>query len=234
MARVPAHHSFPDPRSADADGLVARGGDFDPDRLLSAYRRGIFPWPESPRRQYFWFSPDPRLIFEPGRFHISRRLARQIRSEEFEIRLDTSFVEVMRTCGEIPRRNHPAGSWITPTLRESFAELHQRGHAHSIETWREGTLVGGAYGLGIGRAFFAESMFSAVPNASKVALAALCRFALDREIGLIDAQVPSDHLLSLGGIVIDRDAFLQRLAPLVDQPSIPGPWAWTRGRGGWI
>lgn len=234
MARIPIltrHHRFPDPRSADAEGLVAAGGDFAPDRLLQAYRRGIFPWP-CQDHELLWFSPDPRLIFEPARFHVSRRLAREIRRGTFEIRLDTAFADVMRMCGEIPRRDQE-GTWITKPLRDAFAELHRRGHAHSVEVWRDGVLVGGTYGLELGRAFFAESMFSAATNASKVALTALCRVARDRDLDLIDAQLPSDHLLSLGGIVVPRDAFLDRLDRPIAAPTCPRPWAWPHGGADW-
>ncbi|HKK50111.1 MAG TPA: leucyl/phenylalanyl-tRNA--protein transferase, partial [Myxococcota bacterium] len=148
---------FPSPREGDRRGLLAHGGDLRPERLLSAYAQGVFPWYDEP--PILWHSPDPRMVLEPGDLRVSRSLAKRARRQPFEIRMDTAFSEVIRACSEIPRAGQ-AGTWITPEMIEAYVALHELGFAHSIEAWRDGILVGGLYGLSLGRIFFGESMFA--------------------------------------------------------------------------
>ncbi len=204
------------------NGLIAIGGDLSPERLLAAYRRGIFPWYEQ-GQPILWWTPNPRLIIEPRQFHVSRRLRRKLRNSPFEIRVDTAFEQVIEACAQ--PRTHGAGTWITPEMQRAYCRLAVLGYAHSVETWREGALVGGVYGVALGAAFFGESMFSRVTDASKVALRALCEQLLPYPHSLLDGQVPSRHLLSLGGTLLAREAFVRRLRTAV---AAPGPWEPTR------
>ena len=209
-------YSFPDPREAnDPEGLVAVGGDLSPMRLLSAYRRGIFPW-FTYRRMPYWFSPNPRLVLEPSRFHLSKSLQRVIQSGKFEIRYDTAFADVITKCAAIKREGQH-GTWITKPFIESYTQLHTMGYAHSVETYYYGRLVGGLYGVQVGRLFCGESMFSIMSDASKVALHALVLQSLEWEFELIDCQVPTDHLQRMGAEVMDREHFLQRISQLQER-----------------
>jgi leucyl/phenylalanyl-tRNA--protein transferase len=213
---------FPSPESADAGGLVAVGGDLSIPRLLDAYRQGIFPWYEA-GGPILWWSPDPRLVLEPQAFRASRSLCAVIRRGTFEVRLDTAFADVIRACAETKRR-HEEGTWITPEVQSAYTTLHEIGYAHSIESWSDGELVGGLYGLLIGRCFFGESMFSRRTDASKVALAALVEHLNKLDVPLIDCQVTSAHLLSLGAREIPRAEFLRRLKEALEYPTQREKW----------
>ena len=200
---------FPDPRSAlkDPDGLLAAGGDLSTDRLILAYQHGIFPW-FSADQAILWWSPDPRCIIEPAKVHISRSLRKHVRKHNFRISFDQAFEQVIGFCA---RPEDDEGTWITDEMQEAYIELHQLGVAHSVELWRDDLLVGGLYGLSLGRCFFGESMFSRESNASKVAFAALCRQMERWGCPLIDCQVENPHLTSLGAQCIPREEFLSIL-----------------------
>jgi leucyl/phenylalanyl-tRNA--protein transferase len=200
---------FPSPYLAEPDGLLALGGDLSTDRLLAAYRQGIFPWYEA-GGPILWWSPDPRLVLFCDELHISRRLERTIRQGRFETRYDTAFAEVIRACANTPR-THEDGTWITCEMEEAYIRLHQLGHAHCMESWRCGKLVGGIYGVRVGRCFCGESMFHRETDASKVALAALVRRLQAEGVNVIDCQVASEHLKSLGAREIPRRRFLELL-----------------------
>ncbi len=193
----------------EPNGLLAAGGDLSPTRLLAAYRQGIFPW-YSGDQPILWWNPDPRLVLVPAEFHIRRSLAKTLRNSAYEIRLDSAFAEVIHACATTPRDGQP-GTWIVPTMQDAYRELHRLGHAHSVETWIDGKLVGGLYGVAIGRMFYGESMFSHQSDASKIALAHLCAYLSARDFGIIDCQMETNHLTSLGARPISRDAFAAAL-----------------------
>jgi leucyl/phenylalanyl-tRNA--protein transferase len=193
---------------AEPDGLLAAGGDLGNERLLYAYRNGIFPWYED-GQPILWWSPNPRCVFFPGDFHVSRRLRRDLKRSTAEIRINTAFAEVIRECAG-PRRSEQ-GTWITPAMLQAYEDLHQLGWAHSIEVWQSGELTGGLYGLAVGKAFFGESMFSLRSNASKLALLYVANRLSDGEFDLLDCQVESAHLMSLGASIIPRNGFIRRL-----------------------
>ncbi len=199
---------FPDPETADAGGLLAVGGDLSPQTLLSAYTRGIFPWFNA-GDLILWWSPDPRMVLFPDAFHTSRRLARRIRQGRFQVTWNTAFGEVMRACAA--PRSGQAGTWITEEMVSAYTRLFDMGRAQSVEVRADGTLCGGLYGVHIGCAFFAESMFSRVTDASKVALAHLVHRARQEGWLFIDCQFYTDHLASLGAREIPRSAFLALL-----------------------
>lgn len=200
---------FPPPHLAEPEGLLAIGGDLSPDRLIAAYRRGVFPWYE-PGGPILWWSPDPRLVLFPSELRVSRRLRRTIRSDRFEICRNTAFAQVIRACAETPR-NHEDGTWITTEMQEAYIRLHKLGHAHCMEAWRDGVLVGGVYGVLVGRCFCGESMFHAETDASKVALAALVGRLAEEGFEMLDCQVRTEHMVSLGAREIPRDEYLMRL-----------------------
>ena len=201
---------FPDPARADAEGLVAIGGDFSTERLLSAYRTGIFPWTADP---ITWWSPDPRALFELDRFHVPQSLARVIRQGKFEVTMDQSFRAVMEGCAApAPERG---GAWITEEFIEAYTRLHRQGHAHSVECRRKGELVGGIYGVAIGGLFAGESMFHTVSNASKVALHHLVGHLRERGFALFDIQMVTPATQPLGAVAIPRREYLRRLSDAV-------------------
>jgi leucyl/phenylalanyl-tRNA---protein transferase len=202
-----APDQFPDVGHAldDPPGLLAGGGDLSVDRLLAAYRRGIFPW-YLPGQPVLWWSPDPREVLDPGQFHASRSLQRRLRRGEYRLTEDQDFPAVIDACAA--DRGSEQGTWITPEMRVAYIGLAGRGHAHSIEVWRGGELAGGLYGVRSGRVFSGESMFSRHPDASKVALAHLVGRCPELGIGLIDCQMPSAHLRSLGSRPLPRREFL--------------------------
>ena len=203
------------------NGLLAAGGDLAPARLLEAYRHGIFPWFNA-GEPILWWSPDPRMVLHPAEFRISRSLRRILRNKTYEIRVDTAFEQVMRTCAA-PRRTQ-AGTWIHEDMIAAYSELHRMGYAHSVEAWRNGELAGGLYGVSIGRMFYGESMFSRSADASKAALAHLAAQLQRWNFGMIDCQMSTPHLASLGAREIPRTEFIQRLQELVHYPDIPSPW----------
>jgi leucyl/phenylalanyl-tRNA--protein transferase len=215
--------SFPatDQALDDPDGLLAVGGDLSVERLLAAYRRGIFPWYQD-RQPILWWSPDPRAVLFPREFHASRSLRRTLRRNEFRVSVDMDFGSVITACAA---EREQAGTWITPDMLSAYQVLHELGHAHSVETWQDGELVGGLYGVGIGRAFFGESMFSRTSDASKVALARLTSLCGELGIELIDCQLASAHLAKLGARQLPRDEFETLLRRLT---AYPGPQNWSR------
>lgn len=195
----------------EPEGLLAAGGDLGTPRLLAAYRRGIFPWYEE-GQPLLWWSPDPRCVFRAGDLHLSRRLRKEIRRSTFEVRTNTAFAAVIRACAG-PRR-YQRGTWITRDMLEAYERLYAEGWAHSIEVWSGDELAGGLYGLAIGRAFFGESMFSAQTNASKYALLYIDRLLRDGRFGLLDCQVRSPHLQSMGAKSLPRSSFVTLLDEL--------------------
>lgn len=200
---------FPDPALAEPEGLLAFGGELSTPRLLEAYRRGIFPWFE-PGGPILWWSPDPRSVLFTADFQPHRRLLRTIRQGRFETRFDTAFAQVIRACARVPRR-HEDGTWITPEMQDAYIRLHRLGHAHCMESWRAGRLVGGIYGVQVGRCFCGESMFHLETDASKVALAALVTRLREEGVAILDCQIASEHLASLGARSIPRAEFLSYL-----------------------
>jgi leucyl/phenylalanyl-tRNA--protein transferase len=214
--------AFPDPAHAEADGLLAVGGDLRPERVLAAYRAGIFPW-YSEGMPPLWYSPDPRFVLEPAALRVPRSLAKVIRAGRFEIRFDTAFAEVIDACAAAPRPGQ-AGTWITAALRQSFLALHAQGHAHSAEAWLDGVLVGGLYGLAVGDLFSGESMFARAPDASKVAFVTLVAHLRGWGFGLIDSQVYTDHLARFGAAHVPRADYLGRVRALTAAARPPGPW----------
>jgi leucyl/phenylalanyl-tRNA--protein transferase len=192
----------------DPDGLLCAGGDLSAARLLAAYRRGIFPW-YSQGQPILWWSPDPRAVLFPVEFKVSRSLAKTLRNRGYATTFDHAFGDVMQCCGDAGLR--PEGTWISPEMRSAYGGLHASGHAHSVETWLDGRLVGGLYGVALGRVFFGESMFSVERDASKVALHALVQALLARNVEMVDCQVASDHLYSLGARDVPRREFVARL-----------------------
>ncbi|NNM82310.1 MAG: leucyl/phenylalanyl-tRNA--protein transferase [Burkholderiales bacterium] len=203
------------------DGLLAAGGDLSPQRLLSAYRMGIFPWFNA-GDPILWWSPDPRLVLFPEDLKISRSLRKTLKKREFEIRVDTSFRKVMQACAA-PRKD-AAGTWISEKMIEAYSILHEMGHAHSIESWRDGELAGGLYGIALGSVFFGESMFSRQSDASKVAFVHLVLQLRRWGFRMIDCQVRTDHLVSLGATEIPRSQFSALLDKLADGDTGKGKW----------
>lgn len=213
---------FPPPEEAmeDPDGLLAVGGDLSPDRLLAAYSRGIFPWFEE-GQPILWWCPNPRAVLLPDALRVSRSLRRRLRSDRYRVSVDQHFGTVVRQCGDTRRDE---GTWITPEMARAYTHLHELGLAHSVETWEEDRLVGGLYGVALGGVFFGESMFSLATDASKVALVRLVSLVKERAMPLIDCQVASDHLASLGSTLLPRREFLAALARLLRRPADPRPW----------
>lgn len=219
----PDQVAFPDTDSAlhDPNGLLAVGGDLTPEWLLAAYRRGIFPW-FSDDQPILWWSPSPRCIVKPSAVTFSRSLRKVIRRERFAVTFDQAFEQVLDGCAA-PRAAE-TGTWITEDMREAYLEMHQRGHAHSVEVWLDGVLVGGLYGMAVGRVFFGESMFHRATDASKVAFAYLVRQVSAWGGQLIDCQVSNPHLISLGAEEVSRAAFEALLNAEVLEPGFPLTW----------
>jgi leucyl/phenylalanyl-tRNA--protein transferase len=206
------------------NGLLAAGGDLSAERLLQAYRQGIFPW-YSPGDPILWWSPDPRMVLYPPEIRVTRSLAKVLRNRAYEVRFDTAFERVMSECAA--PRAHQQGTWITPELHRGYSQLHAMGYAHSMETWIDGELAGGLYGVALGRVFFGESMFTRVRDASKIAFAHGVRFLEAKGFQVIDCQMHTDHLASLGARLIPRAEFLQVLRDLVDNGEPPGAWSYV-------
>ena len=204
----PAH--FPDPQYAliEPDGLLAVGGDLSPARLLNAYRQGIFPW-YSDGQPILWWSPNPRAVLFPDQLKISRSLRKSLRKQALRVTLDTAFAEVIEACSE--SRPDQEGTWITEEMKQAYIQLHRIGFAHSVECWEGESLVGGLYGVSMGKVFFGESMFTRLTDASKIAFAHLVEQLKDWEFGLVDCQVHTGHLASLGAEDIPREEFLDLL-----------------------
>jgi leucyl/phenylalanyl-tRNA--protein transferase len=213
---------FPDPEQAldDPNGLLALGGDLSPPRLLAAYRRGIFPWYED-GQPIMWWSPDPRAVLLPGELHISRSLRRTLRSGRFSVSTDRDFAGVISACAQLRAAQ---GTWIIADMQAAYLRLHELGHAHSIETWLGDRLVGGVYGIAIGGVFFGESMFSTETDASKVALVALMKQLTARGFRLLDCQLETPHLNSLGSRLMARRDFVRTVRDLTRLPDQAGSW----------
>lgn len=197
---------FPSPEQASAEGIVAVGGDLQPERVMLAYRKGIFPWFESDDF-LLWWSPDPRMVLFPDQLKISKSMRTVLRKKQFEVTFNKAFDQVVEACAKVKRFGQN-GTWITPGLMKVYSTLHTQGHAHSVEVWEEGSLVGGLYGIDLGTVFCGESMFSKSSNASKVALIFLVKELKKNKYKLIDCQVPTQHLASMGAEPISRSEFL--------------------------
>ena len=204
------------------DGLAAMGGDLSPERLLTAYRAGLFPWFEDDRAPVLWWSPNPRAVIRPGAMRVTRSLTKRMRNGGFEVSFDRAFPAVIRACAA-PRPGQ-SGTWVTPSMQRAYCRLHELGYAHSVEIWRSGQLVGGLYGLSLGEFFFGESMFSLERDASKIAFFHLCQRLERWRFQLIDCQIPNDHLRSLGARSMPRAEFLERLAANDESKTRQGSW----------
>jgi leucyl/phenylalanyl-tRNA---protein transferase len=200
---------FPPLESATTDGVLAIGGDLRVERLLLAYQSGIFPWYEA-GQPIIWWAPDPRFVLFPDRLRISKSMQRVVLSDRFQATWDQEFPTVIRNCRHIPRAGQ-SGTWITPQMEAAYVTLHETGHAHSVEVWQEGELVGGLYGVTVGRCFCGESMFASVSNASKFALIKLVERLNSQGIELIDSQVPNDHMIRMGAELIPRAEYVTYL-----------------------
>jgi leucyl/phenylalanyl-tRNA--protein transferase len=223
LSTNPRDLRFPPIDSASPEGLLAVGGDLQPERLLEGYRHGIFPW-YSGDQPILWWSPDPRTVLFPDTLHISRSLKRSLRPGLFSVTLDQCFRDVMQQCAG-PRPQYPdGGTWITAEMLDAYTRLHELGYAHSVETWKDGQLVGGLYGVALGGAFFAESMFTRVSDASKVALVSLVRQLQAWEFRLMDCQQSSPHVMALGAKAIPRREFLDHLAGAIAMTERRGRW----------
>jgi leucyl/phenylalanyl-tRNA---protein transferase len=205
----------------EPNGLLVAGMELTPARILDAYRQGIFPW-FNPGEPVLWWSPDPRMVLVPAEFKMSRSLRQRMRKGGYEIRVDTRFRQVMEACGAA--REGQVGTWIGQSMINAYTRLHEMGYAHSIETWIDGELAGGLYGLAIGRMFYGESMFARRNDASKLALAHLCKQLEQWNFGLIDCQMQTAHLASLGAKPISRAAFIHEVKRLIELPPVPSPW----------
>ena len=201
---------FPSPEQASDEGIVAVGGDLKPERVMLAYRKGIFPWFESDDF-LLWWSPDPRMVLFPDQVKISKSMRAVLRKKQFEVTFNKAFDDVVEACAKVKRFGQN-GTWITPGLMEVYSTLHTQGHAHSVEVWEEGVLVGGLYDIDLGTVFCGESMFSKANNASKVALISLAKELKKNKYELIDCQVPTQHLASMGAESIPRSEFLTYLS----------------------
>jgi leucyl/phenylalanyl-tRNA--protein transferase len=219
--RLNDHIIFPPAHLAE-DGLLAVGGDLSSERLLAAYKNGIFPW-YNEDDPILWWSPDPRMLLFPEKIHIARRLRRTIRQGIFQVTADHCFEAVITNCADTPRPGQ-GGTWILPEMIEAYNRLHKLGYAHSIECWKEDNLVGGLYGVSIGMCFFAESMYSHADNASKMAVTALALQSQRWGFAFIDCQMHTPHLARLGGQTVSRQAFLKLVRQSVRRPTHRGKW----------
>jgi len=220
LAWLEAKDPFPPIERAlkNPNGLLAAGGELSVERLLEAYRRGVFPW-YSGAEPVLWWSPDPRMVLYCAELKVSRSLGKSLRNKGYEVRADTAFAKVLAGCAD-----RPEGTWLGAGMKQAYQRLHRAGYAHSFETWRGGELVGGLYGVAIGRMFYGESMFSRATDASKVALVGLVGELRAREFPLIDCQMHTPLLASLGAREIPRRAFLRELTALVNYPALPEKW----------
>lgn len=221
---LPPEHIFPDPALSRSDGLLAVGGDLHPHRLLLAYSLGIFPW-YSEGQPILWHSPDPRFVLYPQELHVGRSLRKRMRQKPYRLSLDTAFARVVDGCAKAPRAGQQ-GTWITRAMRQGYEELHQLGFAHSVEVWdADDQLVGGLYGVSIGRVYFGESMFARAPDASKIGFVMLVLQMSRWGITLIDSQVHTDHLERFGARDIPRSQYLGELQSRAHEGGRRGPWS---------
>ncbi|RLA65354.1 MAG: leucyl/phenylalanyl-tRNA--protein transferase [Epsilonproteobacteria bacterium] len=214
--------AFPEPRMASDEGLLAYGGDLSSHRLLTAYKKGIFPWYDQDD-PILWWSPNPRLLLYPKNFYVRKSFRRVLRSGKFSVTFDHCFHEVIKNCANIHREGQEK-SWIIPEIEEAYMRLHEEGFAHSVEVYKEDKLVGGLYGVSLGKAFFGESMFSLLPDASKIAFKALSDVLGSRGYDFIDCQMKTDHMLGLGAKIVPRDDFLDALEMSVEKLGDFGSW----------
>ncbi|MFZ5470881.1 MAG: leucyl/phenylalanyl-tRNA--protein transferase [Myxococcota bacterium] len=214
---------FPPPERADPSGILAVGGDLSPERLLAAYRQGIFPW-YSEETPILWHCPHPRFVLEPAKLHVPRSLQKTMKRALYEVRLDTAFAEVIDACARTPRPHQP-GTWITEQMREAYVQLHKLGYAHSAESWEGDVLVGGLYGVSLGSVFFGESMFARAPDASKVAFVKLVEQLSAWRFTLIDCQQETEHLARFGAEAWPRRRFLAALKMGLEAPTRQGRWS---------
>ena len=221
--RIPTPHLFPDPSFADPSGLLGVGGDLSPARLVLAYRSGIFPW-YSEGQPILWWSPDPRMVLFTDELRVRRSLAKRIRQGRYRITLDQAFEEVLAACGTIERPDQD-GTWITGEMAAAYEALHHLGYAHSVEAWEGDQLVGGLYGVAVGRLFSGESMFAIRPDASKIAFVHLARQLALWGFPLVDCQVHTGHLQRFGAREIERSAYLDHVHRLTNEVGRPGDWA---------
>lgn len=219
--RLDHRMTFPPVEYAE-DGLLAVGGDLRPERLLLAYRSGIFPW-YSEGQPILWHSPDPRMVLVASALEVPRSLRKTIRKQAYRVTLDTAFAKVVAACASVERPGQ-SGTWITPEMQAAYRELHRRGLAHSVEAWQDRRLVGGLYGVSLGAAFFGESMFAVAPDASKVAFVRLVEHLVHWGIGLVDCQVHTGHLARFGAVEWPRKRYLAALKKALAAPTRPGPW----------
>lgn len=215
--------SFPHPELANEDGILAIGGDLSIERLLIAYNNGLFPW-YNPDDPILWWSPDPRFVLFPDELKIAKSMRSYFNKRKFDVSFDTAFAEVIKNCQTQYRKGQSGGTWISEEMMEAYCKLHEEGFAHSVEVWEEGQLVGGLYGVSLGKLFFGESMFSKVSNASKFGFITLVRYLQAKGYPLIDCQQETDHLKSMGGRGITRREFLQIVAKNQDEPTTAGKW----------
>lgn len=219
---LPEEIAFPPPQLAEKNGLLAVGGDLSPERLLLAYRMGIFPW-YTAGDPILWWSPDPRLVLFPGCLHVSKSLQKVLDRNRFHVTMDRAFETVITACAAI-RRAQGDGTWIGPDMITAYCTLHQLGFAHSVETWQADELCGGLYGVSLGGFFFGESMFANISNASKVALVFLTRYLMQHSFDMIDCQVTTHHMVRMGAVEMPREQFLSKLSTSLKKPSIQGNW----------
>lgn len=220
--RLPNDFMFPDPDLAEENGLLAVGGDLQPQRLILAYQHGIFPWYSEDDPILWWFT-SPRLVLFPEKFHLSKRLARYMKKPLYRVTMDEAFEEVIRLCA-FTRKQSGEETWITDEMEAAYISLHKLGYAHSVECWKDNELAGGLYGIALDRVFFGESMFSILPNSSKIALAVLVRFLRKREFSLIDCQMTTNHLLQFGACEISGDKFRHYLRNSINTIQPDGYW----------
>jgi len=223
-SRLEAGTEFPFPavNSATSEGIVCWGGNLSPGILLSAYRRGIFPW-YGEDEPILWWSPDPRFVVLPETFHVPARAARELRKEKLTLSLDRAFPDVIRACSTVPRKGQD-GTWILPEMVEAYIELHRLGFAHSVEVWEDKALAGGLYGVSLGSAFFGESMFSRASGTSKFGFLSFAAFLFTEGFEFIDSQVHTDYLASMGGVLISRREYLRKLKLALEKPDRNGSW----------
>ena len=220
---LPEELLFPPPQLASKEGLLAVGGDLSVERLLLAYRLGIFPW-YSQGEPILWWSPDPRLVLYPDEFRISRSLNKVIKKHAFKVTMDCAFEKVIDECARV-RLENQEGTWIVAEMVQAYCRLHEAGFAHSVETWLNGRLAGGLYGVSLGKCFFGESMFTRITNASKVALAALVNHVRSLDFDLIDCQIATAHLKRFGARDISRARYLDELDQALVAPTLRGKWS---------
>ncbi|MCK5310519.1 MAG: leucyl/phenylalanyl-tRNA--protein transferase [Desulfobacteraceae bacterium] len=213
---------FPSPYLAEPNGLLCVGGDLSTERLLLAYSSGIFPW-FSDDEPILWWSPDPRLVLYPKNIKISKSLKKKLKKHEFKITMDKAFEDVIYACANTRTQNSEE-TWLVNEMIQAYMKLHNEGFAHSVECWQDDKLAGGLYGISLGRCFFGESMFTYISDASKIALATLSDYLLKLNFDLIDCQVTTEHLISMGGFEISRETFLDQLKQSLQKPSITGVW----------